>query len=108
MNFGRLDYRGIVALVVVVVLVAAGRVTTADSRTVVVLVAVGVGVSTTVVHEVKTVAARASTGARMISFFISRIVFHPQFGAELLVSRMPSGVFARQTIGTSRWEMLEA
>ena len=70
--------------------VAAGRVTTADSRTVVVLVAVGVGVSTTVVQEVKTVAASARAGARMSSFFIVEVLFHPQFGTEALVSRIAS------------------
>ena len=84
-----------VALVVVVVLVAAGRVTTADSRTVVVLLVVGAGVSTTVVHEVKTVAATASAGARMRSFFIGRLLFHLQFETELLVSCMRREVFGR-------------
>ncbi len=77
---------------VVVVLVPAGRVVTADSRTVVVLV-VGVGVSTTVVHEVRTVAATASAGARMRSFFIVKWLFHHQFETEPLVSRMPGEFF---------------
>ena len=74
----------------VVLVVAAGRVTTADSRTVVVLVAAGAGVSTTVVQEVKTVAASARAGTRMISFFIFEVVVLPQFGTEPLVSRMCS------------------
>ena len=101
-------YRGIVALVVVVVLVAAGLVVTADSRTVVVLVVVGAGVSTTVVQEVKTVAATARAGARMMSFFIVRLLFHPDFATRALVSRMRSEVFPAHTIGTSRRAALEA
>ncbi len=76
--------------VVVVLVLEAGRVTTADSRTVVVLVAAGAGVSTTVVQEVKTVAASARAGARMSSFFIVEVLFHPQFGTQPLVSRMCS------------------
>ena len=59
----------VVALVVVVVLDAAGLLTVDCSRTVVVLV-VGAGVSTTVVQEVKTVAARTRAGRRIRSFFI--------------------------------------
>ena len=53
----------------VVVVAAAGRLTTASSRTVVDVV-VGVGFSTTVVQEVRIVAATARAGRRMISFFI--------------------------------------
>lgn len=41
---------------------------------VVVVVVVGAGVSTTVVHEVKSTAAIASKGVRMISFFIVGVV----------------------------------
>jgi hypothetical protein len=59
----------VVARVVVVVVAAAGRLTTASSRTVVDVV-VGVGFSTTVVQEVRIVAATARAGRRMISFFI--------------------------------------
>ena len=87
LDFATPDYREPLTVVVVLV-VAAGRVTAVDSRTVVVLVAAGVGVSTTVVQEVKTVAAIASAGARMISFFIIEELFHPQFVTEPLVSRI--------------------
>lgn len=44
-----------------------------DSEWVVVVVVVGEGVSTTVVHEVRSAAATAS-GVRMISFFIVEVV----------------------------------
>ena len=50
------------------VLDAAGRLTVDCSRTVVVVV--GVGVSTTVVQDVRTVAATMRAGRRMMSFFI--------------------------------------
>jgi hypothetical protein len=78
------DYRVVVDCVVVVV--AAGRVVTADSRTTV--VEVGAGVSTTVVQELNREAASA-TGRRMMNFFIvGVVVFNPQFGPRLLVSRI--------------------
>jgi hypothetical protein len=41
---------------------------------VVVLVVVGVGFSTTVVHEVRSTAAPARSGVRMISFFIVGVI----------------------------------
>ena len=41
-----------------------------DSECVVVVVVVGAGFSTTVVHEVRSTAATASSGVRIISFFI--------------------------------------
>jgi hypothetical protein len=44
-----------------------------DSECVVVVVVVGAGVSTTVVHEVRSAAATAS-GVRIISFFIVEVV----------------------------------
>jgi hypothetical protein len=40
----------------------------------VVVVVVGAGFSTTVVHEVRSTAATASTGVRIISFFIVEVV----------------------------------
>jgi hypothetical protein len=45
-----------------------------DSVWVVVVVVVGAGFSTTVVHEVRSMAATASSGIRMISFFIVGVV----------------------------------
>lgn len=57
-------YRVVAARVVVVVVPAAGVVTTASSRVVVVVVVDGVE------HEVR-IAANASAGRKMISFFIS-------------------------------------
>jgi hypothetical protein len=44
------------------------------SEWVVVLVVVGAGFSTTVVHEVRSTAATARTGVRIISFFIVEVV----------------------------------
>ena len=45
-----------------------------DSEWVVVVVVVGAGFSTTVVHEVRSMAATASSGVSMISFFIVKVV----------------------------------
>ena len=45
-----------------------------DSVWVVVVDVVGAGFSTTVVHEARSMAATASSGVRMISFFIVAIV----------------------------------
>jgi hypothetical protein len=45
-----------------------------DSECVVVVVVVGAGFSTTVVHEVRSMAATASSGVRIISFFIVGVV----------------------------------
>lgn len=56
---------------------AAGLVTTADSRTVVVLVVAGAGVSTTVVQDVKTIVATDRAGARIRNFFILQLLFYP-------------------------------
>ena len=44
------------------------------SEWVVVVVVVGAGFSTTVVHEVRRTAATASSGVRIISFFIVEVV----------------------------------
>jgi hypothetical protein len=44
------------------------------SEWVVVVVVVGAGFSTTVVHEVRSTAATARTGVRIISFFIVEVV----------------------------------
>jgi hypothetical protein len=44
------------------------------SECVVVVVVVGAGFSTTVVHEVRTTAAMARSGVRIISFFIVGVV----------------------------------
>jgi hypothetical protein len=41
-----------------------------DSECVVVVVVAGAGFSTTVVHEVRSIAETASSGVRIISFFI--------------------------------------
>ena len=48
---------------------------------VVVVVVVGAGFSTTVVHEVRSMAATASSGVRMISFFIVEVVLQGRIGA---------------------------
>jgi hypothetical protein len=45
-----------------------------DSECVVVVVVVGAGFSTTVVHEARSTAATASAGVRIISFFIVGVV----------------------------------
>ena len=44
-------------------------------------------------QEVSRIAERAIAGARMVSFFIFEFAVPPQFGTELLVSRMRSQVF---------------
>lgn len=59
-------------MVVLSVVVAGAFFTVVDC--VVVVVVVGAGVSTTVVHEVKSTAAIASKGVRIISFFIVGVV----------------------------------
>ncbi len=75
---------------------------TASSR-VVVLVVVVVGVE----HEVK-IAANASAGRRMSSFFIFRSMVCTEIEETPLVSRISAEVFMCQAIGTSRARLLEA
>jgi S1-C subfamily serine protease len=60
----------------------------------VVVVVLGAGFSTTVVHEVRSTAAHARSGVRMISFFIVGIVsFTARFGAGITARCISDEVF---------------
>jgi hypothetical protein len=85
-----------VVVVSCVVVGATGAFLTVDCVVVVVVVA-GTGFSTTVVQEVKQMAT-ASSGVRMISFFIVGMVsFKGRFGAGISARCISTQVFANKS-----------